>query len=110
MIPALDFLIFGNGKGLGAPFFSQRFYWLVDRHTGRGAFYTWSGWFGSQLASFQWTHPNAGEERVLGGLPFRPFHSNRRWGRVNVAWSSPRLKTSRDIEEFSRDLGDGVFR
>ena len=84
----LDFLIFGNGHGLAQPSTSGRFYWLVEP-TGRGAFYHWSGWFGAQLCSFQWTHPNSGERRsfdALDGRVFRPTHSVRKFGRVRVSW------------------------
>ena len=97
MIVWLDHLIFGNGHGLKSPWCDSRFYWLS------GEFYTWSGWFGAQLQSFQWRHPKPGEERVLNKRTYRPFHSYRQWlwlfrnawvpiplpiGRVCVAWST----------------------
>lgn len=87
----LDHLLFGNGRGLASPYFDQRFYWLVDtsmsRKYGRGRIYSWSGWFGAQLQSFQWTHPKPGEIRTLAGHGFRPFHSERSWLRVRVSWA-----------------------
>lgn len=61
MILWLDHLIFGNGYGLRSPYFDNRYYWLS------GQLYTWSGWLGAQLQSFQWFHPKPGEERRLGG-------------------------------------------
>lgn len=106
MIKFLDFLIFGNGCGMGAPYFNQTFYWLKDSLTERGTFYTWCGWFGSQLQSFQWTHPNAGERRFLSGYEFRPFSSRRTLGRVQVAWKCDRLKTNEDIREFRNKLNE----
>lgn len=83
----LDRFIFGTGKGLGLPFWDQTLYWLVDAKTKRGTLYTLMGGFGAQLHSIQWTHPKAQEERILAGVPFRPFNSYRRWGRVRVAWA-----------------------
>lgn len=104
MIRWLDFAIFGNGCGLGAPYFSQVFYWLVDSNTEKGTFYTWCGWFGSQLQSFQWFHPIPGEERILAGVRFRPFTSTRRWFRVRVAWKGSGLNTSEEISCFEETL------
>lgn len=83
--PAIDFLIFGSGRGLGAPYWNQPFYWLVDAHSKRGDFYTYSAGFGAQLHSYQWRHPKPQERRRLAGMEFAPFHSRRRWGRVEVA-------------------------
>lgn len=85
--PAIDFLIFGSGHGLGAPYWNQPFYWLVDAHSKRGDFYTYSAGFGAQLHSYQWRHPKPQERRRLAGMEFAPFHSRRRWGRVEVAWA-----------------------
>lgn len=104
MITWLDFKIFGNGQGLGAPFWSSVFYWLIDQKTDDGAFYTWSGWFGSQLQSIQWTHPNAGERRTLKGLEFRPLHSSRSLLRVRIAWTCDALKTTEQIMAFKNSL------
>lgn len=82
MIPALDFRIFGNGHGFGAPYWDQTFYWLS------GEFYTYMAGLGAQLHSVQWTHPKAHEVRRLCGVDFRPFSSRSKWGRVMVAWST----------------------
>lgn len=76
----LDHLIFGNGYGMGSPYFDTRFYWLG------GQLYTWIGGFGAQLRSHQWTHPRAGERRRLAGYEFVVFDSSRRWLRVEVSW------------------------
>lgn len=92
MIVWLDHLIFGNGFGLKSPSCDAKFYWLD------GELYTWNGWFGAQLQSFQWRHPNAGERRKLIFREFKPVHSERmyRWlwgivpipiGRVRIAWA-----------------------
>lgn len=105
MIVWLDHLIYGSGHGLATPFWDGRFYWLVDQKTKRGELYTWSGWFGSQLQSFQWTHPNAGERRTLAGHDFKPFHSTRTWFRVRVAWALTRTPESVDeCNKFLREL------
>lgn len=106
----LDFAIFGNGRGLKAPYFSQRFYWLVDPRTGRGTFYTWVGGFGAQLSSFQWTHPRAGESRYLSGMYFKPFCSSRQWFRVRVSWYSDALFSMAEILKFESTLAKGVLR
>lgn len=111
MIVWLDHWIFGNGYGLKTPRIDDKFYWLS------GEFYTWSGWFGSQLQSFQWRHPKAGEERVLIGRKFKPFQSSRHfmwvWRRylfgfplpvcrVRVCWCT---HISDNIDEANEELG-----
>lgn len=96
MIFPIDHWIFGNGHGLGSPYFDARFYWLS------GEIYHFSPGFGAQLTSFQWTHPNAGEERTLAGRKFRPLHSSRTWGRVRIAWAMQGLP--RDIDEKNAAL------
>lgn len=107
----LDHRIFGNGYGLATPYFDGIFYWLSGR------LYTWSGGFGAQLTSFQWRHPNAGEERTLAGYRFRPLHSRRRFlwlfrrsafpipvpiARVSVAWA--RVDLPKDIDAANAEL------
>lgn len=91
MILWLDHIIFGNGRGMKSPYFDDKFYWLVDekwpRHWCCGELYNFSWGFGAQLHSIQWIHPKSGEERKLIGRRFKPLHSNRRWGRVEIAWS-----------------------
>lgn len=94
-MPALDFRIFGNGHGFGAPYHDQPFYWLS------GEFYTYMGGHGAQLHSVQWMHPKAGERRILRGVEFRPFNSRRRWGRVMVAWAT---KLPPDIDQANEWL------
>lgn len=91
MIVWLDHLIFGNGYGLKSPYWDDNYYWLS------GELYTWCGWYGAQLSSFQWRHPKAGERRKLLGREFRALHSTRDFlwlwiiplpiCRVRVAWS-----------------------
>jgi hypothetical protein len=90
MILWLDHRIFGNGWGLKSPFWDNRFYWL------KGELYTFMGGFGAQLHSIQWRHPKAGERRRLIGREFVVLHSNRRWGRVIVAWAM--VAMPRDID------------
>lgn len=105
MIVWLDQKIFGSGHGIKSPRCDDRYYWLVDPHTNKGELYTWCGWFGSQLQSFQWTHPRAGEERLLVGYYFRPYTSYRNFGRVRVTWACAALP--RDVtaaNEFLRKL------
>lgn len=115
MLLWLDHKIFGNGWGLKSPYFDNKFYWLVDTKRGRdkesGTLYTFSHGHGAQLHSFQWLHPNAGEERVLAGYRFRPLHSHRRWLRVDVAWSVQTLPDDIDeanayLREMERNLGE----
>lgn len=71
MILWLDHKIFGNGYGLGSPYFDNKFYWLS------GELYTFMQGFGAQLHSIQWRHPLAGERRRLFGYDFEPLHSRR---------------------------------
>lgn len=88
MIIWLDFKAFGSGWGLAMPHCDGILYWLKNANTGRSEFYTFSPGFGAQLTSFQWRHPNVGEERELAGRKFRPLHSHRgAFGRVAVSWS-----------------------
>lgn len=81
-ILTIDHLIFGSGRGMGSPFWDQRFYWLS------GDLYTFMHGFGAQLHSYQWRHPKPGERRKLAGRDFYPFQSRRRWLRVEVAWAN----------------------
>ena len=114
MIPWLDFWLFGNGRGLGAPFFDGRFYWLVDtllkgRHARNGQLYTWSGGFGAQLTSFQWRHPVTGTRRRLSGNEYQVFSSSRSGPRVRVSWALVGLPHSIDeanarLREVERSL------
>ena len=111
MILWLDHKIFGNGHGLGSPYFDNRFYWLS------GQLYTFMSGFGAQLHSIQWSHPQAGEERKLFGYRFRPLHSNRKFlwlfrdrmfpiptpiSRVMVAWG--RVDLPKDIDQANAEL------
>lgn len=115
MIKWLDFRLFGSGRGLAVPYFDGRFYWLVDTYQANrdgknGQFYTFSGGLGAQLTSFQWTHPNAGEERVLAGRRFRPLHSTREGPRVRISWAWQDRPKGLDeanaaIRELEQELG-----
>lgn len=104
----LDFAIFGNGKGLAAPYFDQTFHWLVDARTYRGAFYTFSAGYGAQLTSFQWTVPRPQERRRLAGMEFAPFRAHRRLGRVETKWAVqlPHRLEARHFELIRARLGD----
>lgn len=116
MILSLDHLIFGNGFGLGSPYFDARYYWLVDTRGGerdgrKGRLYGWIGGLGAQLKSFQWRHPLPGERRRLGGREFTPFNSTRRWLRVEVSWAMVDLPKDLDqahatIRGFKSGLGE----
>lgn len=102
MIVWLDFAIFGSGRGMAMPYHDGQLFWLVDTTGTRGQdaegeLYTHMSGYGAQLHSYQWTHPLAGEERRLAGRRFRPLHSRRRWGRVEIAWSAC---------DMPRDLGE----
>jgi hypothetical protein len=114
MIVWLDQRIFGNGHGLKSPYWDDVYYWLS------GDFYTWSGWFGAQLQSFQWRHPKAGERRRLAGREFRALHSNREFlwlwivplpiCRVRVAWSGvglpkPIAEANEALRKLQTELG-----
>lgn len=108
MIVWLDHKIFGNGFGLGAPFWDQRYFWLTQDHK-RGELYTFMGGLGAQLHSIQWRHPKPGERRRLSGHEFKVFQSSRRWLRVQVAWALTRLPDDLDaahamIRQVESDL------
>jgi len=89
----LIMLTHGNGFGIAQPFFDGAFYWID------GELYHVTGWFGSQLVSWQWTHPNASETRRLIGREFRPTRSTRRSGLVEVSWSFLRDGDSHNIHD-----------
>ncbi|WP_230280253.1 hypothetical protein [Croceicoccus sp. Ery15] len=97
---SLDHRIFGNGHGMATPYLDGRFYWLS------GELYQFHEWLGAQLFSYQWRHPKPGERRKICGQEFRPFNSERRWGRVRVSWAWTRLPD--DLNEANaalRELG-----
>lgn len=108
----LDMLIFGNGRGLAAPFWDQPFYWLADPDGENGTFYTYGGGFGAQLTSFQWRHPRPQERRRLAGMEFHPFNSDRRWGRVRVSWAVRigRPLVAEDFQLIENRLHDSMAR
>lgn len=76
----IDFLLFGNGRGLAAPRHDQRFYWLGGR------LYTWIGGYGAQLQSIEWRCPRPGERRLIAGTEWSPFGVHRRWCKWRVSW------------------------
>jgi hypothetical protein len=116
MIVWLDHLIFGNGYGLASPGLDTRFYWLVDKRTGKGDLYNLiAGGLGAQLRSRQWRHPRAGEERELCGRTFVPYGSVRSGPRVEVSWSWRALpheleKANLALAELAREIGTGMYR
>jgi hypothetical protein len=100
----LDLATFGNGFGYGAPFFDQRFFWMVDtkdaeRSQRNGRLYTFNAWRGAQLHSTQWTHPRAGERRRLSGREYVVYQSSRRWFRVMVSWRLVDLDRCKTLDE-----------
>lgn len=102
---ALDHWIFGNGHGMATPCCDGRFYWM------NGELYTFMQGFGAQLHSYQWTHPRPQERRKLAGYEFRPFRSERRWGRVEVAWAVVNLPDGIDAANaFLREMETRIGR
>lgn len=77
----LDHLLFGNGHGLKSPYFDSVFYWLSGR------LYTFHGWYGAQLQSFEWRIPRPGTRRRLLNREFVVFQARRKWLRVRVSWA-----------------------
>jgi hypothetical protein len=97
----LDFLIFGNGRGMKSPYSDDVFYWLSGR------LYTWIGGFGAQLRSFEWFAPKAGSRRRLVGREFVVFGVSRRWLRVDVSWAVYQHHpiTIEELRELESSLG-----
>lgn len=90
-----------------SPYFDNHFYWLA------GELYTFNGWFGAQLTSFQWTHPRPQERRELSGYRFAPFNSYRRRGRVMVTWSCETLPSDTAealtyLKKMEHDIGNVI--
>lgn len=111
MIPVVDFWLFGNGKGLAAPGFSQTFYWLPYEIDGKrfGSFYHWIGGFGAQLGSFQWTHPKPGERRLIKGREYYAYNSRRKNIRVSVSWATTLGSTDySDVAAIKIELEKGI--
>ncbi|AEI71065.1 hypothetical protein [EBPR siphovirus 2] len=104
----LDHLIFGNGYGLGSPYFDNKFYWLVDTNFDRrhkyGRLYTLIGGHGAQLSSREWTHPKPGTRRRLLGREFQAFSSTRKGPRVDVSWAIVRWRDGDSMDLLKRDL------
>lgn len=106
----LDWFLFGNGHGMGSPFFDDVFYWLKDlsrfsRGKAPGNFYRWSFGFGAQMHSYEWFAPPAGTRRKLFGHEFVVFQVKRRWVRVEVSWALARPpETAEAIREIHRKL------
>lgn len=94
----LDYILFGNGHGLGAPYFDQNFYWLSGR------FYTWIGGFGAQLQSIEWFSPPAGTRRSLIGMEFVIFQAHRRWLKVRCSWAAINVNTIEEISSIKKKL------
>ncbi len=95
----LDWIIFGNGKGLGSPYFDDAFFWLS------GNLYTWIGGYGAQLSSIEWKAPRAGVRRKLLGRDFVVLHYERRWIRVKIAWAlAKEPKNYSEIAQLRHDL------
>lgn len=44
-----------------------------------GVMYSWTGWFGCQLESHEWRRYPAGTERVILGMRFRVWTTERHW-------------------------------
>lgn len=103
----IDFWIFGNGRGFGAPLLDTVFYWLVDRSNsrGRGRFYTWIGGFGAQLTSYEWRCPRPGVQRVLNGRKYQVFSAYRRWCKWDVSWAAEGVTTIEEIRVLRAELG-----
>lgn len=97
----LDFWLFGNGHGLKSPRASDKFYWLVCETSNKGKFYNWSGWYGSQLSCFQWTHPKCAERRRLMGRDFRCTGSRRKFIRVRTTWT---FDPSNNLDEANTEI------
>ncbi len=117
--------IFGNGRGLGFPFFDQRIYWLVDTKSERdvrnGRFYSWTGGFGAQLNSFEWWCPKPKTRRVLSGIEFEVFQVSRGWitdpwlgfklfpAMWSIAWACVDPRQTEDVTTI-RDLERKIGR
>lgn len=110
----LDFALFGNGYGLGQPYFDGVFYWLVDRETKVGRFYTFAHGFGAQLHSIEWFTPKPGTRRKLKGREFVVFSAWRYGPRVQVSWAMTRMPSDLNeknaaIRQLGKDLLDSMI-
>lgn len=95
----LTWKLFGNGYGLGSPYWDDVFYWLGGR------FYHWTGGFGAQLHSYEWAAPKAGTRRRLFGEPFVVFQTRRKFLLVEVSWAHvPVVRDAEEIRTFHAKL------
>lgn len=109
----LDFALFGRGCGLAQPDLDGVFYWLVDRWTKTGRFYTFSHGFGAQLQSIEWMTPKPGTRRFLKGREFVVFNVSRAGPRVRISWAMARMPSGIDeqndaIRQLGKDLRDSM--
>lgn len=104
----IDWKLFGNGFGMGSPFWDDAFFWLRDRSNGErgpGYFYRWGGGFGAQLYSIEWFAPKAGTRRNLFGRDFVVFSVHRKWLRVEVSWALARgVREAEEIRALREEL------
>lgn len=88
-----DWMLFGNGKGMKSPYFSDIFYW-IDGH-----FYQWIGGSGAQLCSREWRMPNPGTRRTLLENEMVVYTASRKGPRVSVSWRLTKLNNVNDINK-----------
>lgn len=53
-----------------------------------GVCYTWSGWFGCQLESYEWTRVPAGTKRTILGREFTVFTTERKGLKIRTTWAT----------------------
>jgi hypothetical protein len=101
---SLIYAIFGDGRGLPPKDHPKAWYMLG------GQLYSWHGWFGCQLRSFEFRAPPAGTERTVLDQRIRIFGvGRRRFGMVECSWSLVGMGRSLDedtamIEAFRAKL------
>lgn len=116
MIFWLDWLLFGNGRGMQSPYYDDVFYWLkdttIERAKAKGRFYRFSGWFGCQLAAVEWRAPPVGTRRFLAGREFVLLRATRKFLRVETSWTMVSLKgvPIDEANERIRELRDNLGR
>ncbi len=78
-----------------------------------GHVYTWRGWLGCQLMSYEWCHVRPGTTRQILNREFTVHRSKRAGFRVEVTWALPLSGSLADrenmIEAFRDDFWQAAY-
>lgn len=87
---SLLFYLYGNGRGLGMPFWDGTILWLVDTFNGKrksknGRFY-FSSLRKNCLESYELFRPEAQTVRILDNVKFKLVYTSRKGFFIECCW------------------------